>query len=511
MDVRKRAVAAVLAGLIAGVCGCGDNSRETASPAPQVLRVATAESRCTIAPMGMTGLSPVSYGMAELLVRPLADGGVAPWLAESFVQERPDLWRFQLREGVRFHNGRQMDADAVVASLRHVAKESFTRDAVTGGTLTVTGPREFTLTTEEPLALAPNALASIYSYPIYDVAAAERAGKDETALVAAGVYTGPFRPVAVTGQVITTERFEGYWGTRPHLPGVELRCVGDAQARVSAVRAGEVDIALSPPPGVATVLGNDQRAVLTTAKTPTEATFLQLNLGRAPFDELPVRQAFALGIDYAAVSRGLGLGEPATGLYPAAAPWTARSQRTDPAAATRLLDEAGWTAGPDGVRVKNGRALRVTYLWSESPAHETIGVLLRDQLRTVGFDVRPRQVEAHYDDESWPAEWHLNANPMTMDGLGNDPTQVLHNWLGPGAQNFGRVRDAHLDRIVAEARQAPAPRRNDLLREAQRIISAQGYAVVAAFAPVEAVVGTAYRGFRPDPKQLHISPELGTG
>ncbi|QSB16819.1 hypothetical protein JQS43_11340 [Natronosporangium hydrolyticum] len=471
--------------------------------------MAVAESRCAVTPLAMSGLSTVSYGMAELLVRPLPDGGIEPWLAESFTQEQPDTWRIQLRDGVRFHNGREVDAEAVVAAMEYASERSFAADPVSTGTVEATGPQEVTIVTGEPLAVTPQSLASIYSYPIFDVAALEAAGEDEAEVVAAGVYTGPFRPSAVTGQTIHAERFEDYWGPAPAVANLELRCITDAQARVSAVRAGEADIALSPPPDAAAALADDPRATYV-AGSEAEATFLQFNLTQPPFDELAVRQAVVQGIDYSALAEGLGLtGPPAAGLYPAGMPWAGETQGTDLAAAQRLLADAGYQPGEDGVGERDGVPLRITYLWSEDPSHESLGILLRDQLAPLGFDVHLRQVEAHYDNASWPEEWHVNANPLTMDGLGNDPTQVLYTWLGQGGLNFGQVADEQLDDVIAQARlTADQGERDDLLRQAQELVWAEGYGVVAAFWPVGAVVNTGYGGFLPDSKLLHIGADL---
>lgn len=129
-----------------------------------------------------------------------------PWLAEWVEQVDPTTWRFVLRSEV-------------------------------------TGPLEVTLTTPQPTASPPNDLASIYSNPIYDAAAATAAGEDEQA---------------------------------PALPGVELLCIDDAQARVSAVQSGEADIALKPPSQARGALAGNDRAFYLQSDTAFGAAFLQL-------------------------------------------------------------------------------------------------------------------------------------------------------------------------------------------------------------------------------------------
>ncbi|GAA1312051.1 ABC transporter substrate-binding protein [Saccharothrix xinjiangensis] len=500
----RRALAAPLT--VALLAGCAAAPQQT-TERPRALRVAAAESVCSVRPGGFTNLSSVSYGFAELLVRPKPDGSLEPWLAESFSRDGDTTWRFKLRSGVKFHNGRDVDAAAVVAGLKRHAANSFVSDAVTVGQLEVAGPMEFTLTTTEPAATGPNALASIFSYPVYDAEALEQAGDDERKVVEAGVYTGPYRPTAIEGDRITAQRHEGYWGDRAPYEEYELRCVADAQARLGAVRAGEVDLAFGPPTGVADVVRGDDRLRHVRAEVATEAACLQLNLNRAPFDQVEVRRAFLLAVDYDQLAADLpdGLAERAEGLYPRSVPWHQSLQRTDADEAGRLLDAAGWQAGPDGVRVRGGAPLKITYLWSEDPTYERIGLLLRDQLRPVGFDVELRQVEAHYDNTDWPQEWNLNVNPLRMEGLGNDPGQVLLNWFGAGGQNFGGVQDAELNALVDRLGAAATPGdRDDLLRQAERLAVERGYASVLVFRANDAVAGPGFHTYRPDPKLLAI-------
>lgn len=499
---RRFPVAALCAVVLAG-CGAAPDAVERSS----ALRVAAAESVCSVRPGGFTNLSLVGYGFAELLVRPRPDGSLEPWLAESFRREGDTTWRFTLRPGVTFHNGRSVDAAAVVAAINRQAADSFVSDVVTTGRLAVVAPLEFTLTTAAPSATAPHALASIFSYPVYDPDALERAGDDERKVVEAGAYTGPYRPTDVQGDRITATRFDGYWGERAPFAEYELRCVADPQARLAAVRTGEVDVALGPPTGVADVVRSDDRLRHVRADVATEAACLQLNLGRAPFDDPGVRRAFLRAVDYGRLAADLpdGLAERAEGLYPRSVPWHQSTQHTDRDAATRLLDAAGWRAGPDGIRVRGETPLRITYLWSEDPAYERIGLLLRDQLRPVGFDVVVRQVQAHYDNADWPDDWQLNVNPLRMEGLGNDPGQILLNWFGAGGQNFGRVRDAELDALVEGLATAVAPEdRHDLIRRAERLVVDRGYAAVLVFRANDAVTGPGLHDYRPDPKLIAV-------
>src|SRR5690606_18075648 len=84
-------------------------------------------------------------------------------------------------------------------------------------------------------------------FAVFDPKAARRAGSDPDKLLAAGLYTGPFRVTALRPDALTLERNPDYWGGEVTLPGVEVRFVPDAQARVLAVRNDEADLAFYPP------------------------------------------------------------------------------------------------------------------------------------------------------------------------------------------------------------------------------------------------------------------------
>ncbi|MEJ3742533.1 ABC transporter substrate-binding protein [Actinomycetes bacterium KLBMP 9797] len=503
---------AVLTLVLSLQAGCTNDAG--AHSRAEILRLSVPESRPSLQPTGFLGYSIASYGIGEQLVRPRSDGSMVPWLLESFNRTNPTTWSLRLRPGIRFHNGAAVDAAAVVAALERQAKDSFRTDALTTGKLRATGPLEITLTTPTPTATVPEDLGGVYRYyVVYDVAAADRAGRDEGKLVDAGIYTGPFRPTANDGRRITATRFDGYWGQAPPWSGLEIIPMPDPQARLSAVRSGEADVALAPPAEAAVMVEGDHRLEYRAADLPNHAVYAQFNAARPPFDDEVVRRAFVLGIDYQRLARDVAGGRvytPARGLYPDGLPFTVYTQRTDTGAAAAILDGAGWRPGPDGVRVRNGQRLRVTYLHESSrPEHESVGLSLHDQLRPLGFDVALTPVEDAYDNESWPAEWSITAVSLTLDG--NAPAEVIGGWLSHDGLNFGKISDARLDRLVDDLRRTDPPQRHQLLRDVQRLVADRAYATVLAFRPTDVVVRSGFDTFRPDEQFLFFTPTSPAG
>ncbi|SDI06889.1 ABC-type transport system, substrate-binding protein [Sinosporangium album] len=505
----------VLAGVVllaVLAAGCGGGAAPDRSAAYGGLRLAVPEPRASVQPRGFAGYSISSYGVGEHLLRARPDGTVEPWLAQSYERVGPTVWRVRLRGDVTFHNGRPVDAPAVVAALRRQVEAGYGNDAVAKAELKAEGPLTVTLTTEKPSGAVPRDLASLHRYyMIYDAAAAEKAGTDEQKLLAAGIYTGPYKPVSINQQQITARPYDGYWGPEPALPEIRILSIGDPEARLAAVRSGEADIALSPPAESIRSIGRAGGIVYRRAELAQRAAYMQLNLRRPPFDDLAARRAFLLGIDYArlsAVAAGGGVFDRAVGLMPVSLPFGVETQRTDASAAAALLQEAGWTAGPDGVRVKDGTPLRVHYQHEGGyPEYEAIGVVLRDMLRPLGFDVTLGRIEDAYAPESWPDTWSASVVALSLDGA--SVVDMVSGWLvGGGGANFGGIADDRVDALAARLQASPLADAHGSLRELQKLIADRAYAGVLAFRPVDAVVNTRFSDYRPDPGFVFVEAGL---
>ncbi len=342
-------------------------------------------------------------------MRATEEGALEPWLLESLelvdsvdsVDSVDELtWRLTLREGITFQNGRPVDGEALAASLqRQIDLFTQVTPFLPGATAEVAGPREVLLRTTQPTAIVPALLAERSLFPVYDVEAVERGrarggGRD---LAGAGIFTAPYAVTELTADRLTLERYDGYWAGMPALPGVEVRFVTDPQARILAVQNGEADIALYPPSEVQDMLAGRDDIFLRRQEVAQETLRLAPNVGQAPLDELAVRRAVALAVDYEALAQDVmgGLYDVAQGMYPSNRDYALVTQRTDPAEAERILDEAGWVEGGDGVRTRDGQRLQLILLtYPQQPDTATHAVAVQDQLGRVGFDVSIRQVEA---------------------------------------------------------------------------------------------------------------------
>ncbi|HEU0185148.1 MAG TPA: ABC transporter substrate-binding protein, partial [Blastocatellia bacterium] len=206
------------------------------------------------------------FGVAELPLRLEADGQLRPWLLESFERIDPRNWRLRLRPNVTFQNGRPLTAKAMAAAMnRQLEQCASAKATLPGAKVSTSGERELTLTTAEPDATTPNALADELVFPIYDVDAVEAAGKDASRLVGSGCFTGPYKVVSLDEREMRMTRHDQYWRGLPPLTSVSLRFVADGQARILAAQNDEVDIALYPPSEAQRILAGRSDAFLKTS------------------------------------------------------------------------------------------------------------------------------------------------------------------------------------------------------------------------------------------------------
>ncbi|MBI1723531.1 MAG: hypothetical protein HYR48_06460 [Gemmatimonadetes bacterium] len=393
-----------------------------------------------------------------------ADMQVRPALAVRW--ESPDdlTWRFQLRRGVRFHDGQLLTAADVVFSLKrardHLNSKAkgylvAVRDIRARDSLTVEVP------TSRPYPILLNKLTFVMIIP--------RGSPPE---VRHPLGTGPYRFVSYSpGQSLELAAFEGYWRGAAVEPRVRLLFVQDAAQRVRMLLGDELDmvanLAMDAVPLVeaAACCRVDSRASLSVA-------YLGMRIEGRPFSDRRVRRAIDVGIDREEIVARLlrGRGKPAGqlvtplvfGYATDIAP--ARRSVTD---ARRLLSEAGFRRGLDLVL-------------EFAPAVAAHVLLVKAQLAEVG--IRVTTVERPWG-ELYPRLSRRQvgfffAGYSSSSGDASDLFDaVLHSRdpaRGYGENNFTRFTSRRLDSLIESSEQAiDMARRRALLQDAMRLAMAE--------------------------------------
>jgi peptide/nickel transport system substrate-binding protein len=243
---------------------------------------------------------------------------VRPWLATSW---RPNanltVWTFQLRRGVRFHNGRVMNADDVVASFRQYLSEP-TSQIFSAIPLTLLGPegvvRTGPYTVQFRLKQPNNAFPYLVSQTTYQaiIQPAAIARRPGTWVSSGMIGTGAFRLRSYTpNRRAELVRFPRYWGGNPPLDGAVLTFYEGTAPQVLALRAGQLDLLMQlSPQEAAPFRGGNYRQF----RAPTSAhRMFGLRVDRDPFRDARVRRAIALALNRPDLIQRLLLGSGTLG------------------------------------------------------------------------------------------------------------------------------------------------------------------------------------------------------
>ncbi|MEI6137192.1 MAG: ABC transporter substrate-binding protein, partial [Chloroflexota bacterium] len=275
-----------------------------------------------------------------------------PGLATSWSRSADNLtWTFKLRPGVKFHDGTAFNADSVVFTFDRVMKkdsEFYSASQAAAGSSNFqqiasykkVDDMTFEIVTKKPWSFL---IYDMVSMNIVSPAAVKQWGNKDYPQHASG--TGAFKIAKyVDGQVMELVPFADYWGdVKPKLDKLVLFPMPEPAARLAALQAGQVDWAeVTPPDSIEQLKAAGYNVLL---KQYPHAIYYGVNVARAPFDNVKVRQAIAYGIDRSGmVSILSGAAKPATNLMYEGNAWRDTSfpgYTFDQAKAKSLLAEAG--------------------------------------------------------------------------------------------------------------------------------------------------------------------------
>lgn len=338
------------------------------------------------------------YAGDTLITKDL-EGRYTPGLALSWTPSEDDLrWTFVLREGVRFHDGSPLDAEAVRASFLR-AKDPATQSNVAAALLrpvqdvVVVDERTVEFVLEAPYYLLIENLTQM-ALTVVNAQAAAAMGADFNR---APVLTGPWKVGAwESGSRIVLERNPDYaWGPDftqagpPYLEQLVFQIVPDQATATAAFMAGNLDVLTVAPSDIETLQSSGRYEMV---------SFLRKGLGlymayyvhAAPFDELPVRQAMAYFIQKEPlVSVSLrGFGRVACGPLPPSIVgyWDGICDHApgyDPEQGYALLQEAGYER-LNGLWTRDGQPLSFSIMTSSTYGWVQSAQVVQEMLRAHG-------------------------------------------------------------------------------------------------------------------------------
>ncbi|WP_460434967.1 ABC transporter substrate-binding protein [Angustibacter speluncae] len=412
----------------------------------------------------------------------------APLLAKSWTQSEDGLsYTFELEEGVKFHDGTDFNADAVCANFDRwynwtgllqsqnlsyyyqslfkgfaESEDPALQGGIYGG-CEAASDAEVTISLTKPFAAFVQALSlpafsmqSPTAMEEYDADNVEGTEDDPRFSAYATEHptgTGPFVFDSwERGQSVTLKRNDDYWGTKAQLDTVIIQTISDAQARVQALKAGEIDGYDLVAPG--DVEGLESEGFQIVNRPAFNILYLGMNQKVAPLNDPKVRQAIAYAIDKEAViSQSLPEGTtPATQFIPETVNGYNSDVTTydyDPEMAKQLLAEAGAT----GATIEFNYPTGVSRPYMPSP--EDTYVAIKAQLEAVGLVVTPTadKWNPEYLDKIQGSEAH-GIHLLGWTGDYNDTDNFLGVFFGKASNEWG-FDNPELFSALEEARGLP--------------------------------------------------------
>lgn len=405
---------------------------------------------------------PLRAGITETLVKLDEENlTIAPWLAEDWSGEDGIHWTINLREGITFHNGKEMDADAVKSSLERALQESVAiQNALKIASIEADG---YTLhiTTKQPFPEFVSELVNP-NISIIDVT--------EDDIVNHPVGTGPFTLKSFEpGSKLELERYDKYWDGPSNLDSVTFLFNEDANARTLALKSGQVDIVYRPE-----VESLESLKTQDGMKVEATETFrvhqMTMNMERKSLQDLNVRRAVDALIDRQKIVDTilLSYAEPAVGPFAPSLPFAPsyeNSEKTGKEIAVKYLEEAGYKL-KDGKMQKHGEQLSFTLLTYSARADlPLIAQVFQSDAKQIGIEVELRQIDIPEEYMASNRDWDL-ATYSNLTAPRGDAGYYLNATYHPtGALNFSGAHEPELTKIIDKLNQTVSQEERAVLAE----------------------------------------------
>jgi peptide/nickel transport system substrate-binding protein len=395
----------LLAATLALMVACAQ--APAAPPAKPLVFIDSNEPNSLYPPVGTGPFGSLQYALFDPLVDHNEKMEPLPGLALSWEVASDKLtWTFKLRQGVKFHDGTDFNANAVKVTLERIL------DPKTGAqrrsvytvikSVDVVDPQTVKITTTDPFADLPFLLMDRSAF-IVSPTSLEKQGVADFGLHPVG--TGPFKFVEwVPNDHITLEANPDYWRGKAKVSRITYKIVPETAARTAALRAGEADIVLGLSPNDLESLKKDLNLVILQKDSLTQVTS-EMRQTKPPFSDKRVRQAMNYAIDRNSIVKDImrGVGRVADSPGPPGV-WGSVSlpvYEYNPDKAKQLLADAGYPNGFEG---------NLFYVSGRWGGDDQVTQALQAYWNTIGVKIKLQKVDTAGLDEM------LARDPDTMAG-----------------------------------------------------------------------------------------------
>ena len=414
------------------------------------------------------GFDPfVSWGCGEHVHEPLIQSTlittdadlefVNDLATEYYCADDGMTWYFTIREDAKFTDGEPLSASDVAFTINGII-ESEAAEA----DLSMVEKAVATDDTHVEITMAKPYNALLYTLAVVGIVPEHAHGEDYGANpIGSGRY---MLEQWDRGQQVILKANPDYYGEAPKMERVVVVFM-EEDAALAAVRAGQVDIAYTS----ATYSDQTSEGYELFACETVDSRGISLPsvaAGQTKADganeypagndvtcDLAVRRAINYGVDRQAMIDNVlnGYGTPAYSVCDSS-PWGSPDMKveTDVEAAKKLLDEAGWALGEDGIRSKDGvRAAFDMYYASDDSVRQALAAEFADQMKELGIEV---SIKGASWDDIYPHEF---STPILWGWGSNAPTELYELTYSQGWGNYACYDNAEIDSYLEEALAVP--------------------------------------------------------
>ena len=400
----------------------------------------------------------------DTLVSNTSEGYVGCLAEDWTISEDGRTYTFNIRDGVTFSDGTPCDANAILANFNAILenRERHTWLEMMNLLVGVSAPDDDTFVIEmsEPYYPMLTELACIRPFAMISpncmIDGSTKDGVNDY------IGTGPYVLTDfVTDEYAVFERNENYWGEKPAIRKITVKVIPDNQTRIMALENGEIDLIFGKnmldADAISQYVDSDKFTV--GLSDPTSTRHIVLNTTHDILGDKSVRQALQHATNRQAISEGIfyGLEPAADTLYSTTVPYcdvALEPYAYDVDEAARLLDEAGWTMGSDGIRAKNGQKLALDLLYnSDSVTEKTISEYLQSEYLKLGISLNIHgEEEQSYRDNMKAGNFDMVFNICW--GMPYDPQSSLAAMRAPVYGDYaaqqGLEDKAEIDQAITD-------------------------------------------------------------
>ena len=367
---------------------------------------------------------------------------IVPQLSDSWEVVDDTTWKFHIRQGVKFSNGKELTAEAVRKSIeRAISKDERAKENAKMASIEVDGEYLIFKTTEPYSSLLAN-----LTEPLYSIIDTEYSDEE---IAKAPVSTGPYKVVSFTPDVeIQLAKNEYYWDGEVGLDTYTMKLIEDDDTRLTSLQSGELDLAQGLGATGLSILEADTNYSI--VETPSlRVDYLCLNHNNKFLSDIRVRSAFSHAIDretLATIKRGEATGS----VFPEVAGYgydKIEQQKYDLAKAKEEITAAGFAdSDGDGIVEKDGQKLSFVLPISKA---NPVAEFVKAQLAEVGIEIEIQLMENINELRESQDFDLLLLNYVTATT--GDPKRFLEqNYSTEGTDNFGHYSSEEFDAVVKE-------------------------------------------------------------